>query len=101
MKSKIPIPVYDVDIFLDVSGKISHWSKQAEKIFGKKKKEVEGKKLAQVIIPENNSKDFTRETNKFISENPGNVRTIQFELLISNSKKSKSIIELSITSIHV
>ncbi len=70
----------DAIIILDNMGKIAFWNDAAHRIFGYSEREARGKRLHELIIPEQQRTDFERNVGFPQPNAPGNVigKTLEF-----------------------
>ena len=91
----------DAIIMVDIKGKVSYWNMAAEKIFGYTKKEVTGKSIYNMIIPEKNREASESVLSDFI--NTGNKKLLKSNIEIFTLHKNGTAIpvELSVARIKI
>ncbi|MDN5203041.1 PAS domain-containing sensor histidine kinase [Fulvivirgaceae bacterium BMA10] len=90
----------DAVITIDKEGIVTDWNNQAVNIFGWSRKEASGKKLSELIIPEEMREMHERGMKHYLRTGEGPVLNKRIE--ISAIKKDKELfpVELSVVPIH-
>jgi two-component system sensor histidine kinase UhpB len=90
----------DAIICMDIFGKITFWNPQAETIFGWKSRDIEGKHLADTIIPPQYREQHRKGLTNFLITGEGPVLNRIIEISAMNKEGSEFPIELAIIPIH-
>lgn len=85
----------DAIIMLNNLGKVSFWNNAAERVFGYTSKEVKGKYLYSLILPESDQEDFNREFDQFRKAGNGMKIVKTFEKI--GVRKDRKTIDIEIT----
>jgi PAS domain S-box-containing protein len=88
----------DAVITLDQEGNITNWNAEAETIFGWDKREVMGKNLAGVIIPERYRELHTKGMKRFLENGEGPVLNKPVELYALTKENTEIPVELKISA---
>ena len=89
----------DAIICIDVSGVITVWNPQAEKLFDWNEKEMVGKHLIDTIIPEQYRNEHEKGLNHYLTTGEGPVLNRIIEITALNREGKEFPIELTITPI--
>ena len=89
----------DAIICMDIQGNITFWNPQAEKIFGWKEKEVMGKSLSNIIIPERYRKLHHQGMDKYLATGIGPALNTILNLSAITKEQKEFPIELTILNI--
>lgn len=89
----------DAIVCMDLEGKISLWSPQAEKIFQWKEHEVMGKKMSDVIIPEKFRQQHEQGLKHYVKT--GEYKVLNRVIQIGGLRKDGSEVPLELSIIHV
>jgi len=89
----------DAIICIDITGAITVWNLQAEKMFGWKEEEVIGKKISETIIPEQYRKRHTEGFNHYLETGEGPVLNKVIEITALNRIGIEFPVELAIVPI--
>ena len=87
---------FDAIISIDMNGIILDWNHRAESIFGWKAEEAVGKKLAEIIIPEQYRSAHTQGLKSFLATGKSRVLNQQLELSALHRNGHEFPIEISI-----
>jgi len=90
----------DAIICIDITGAITVWNPQAEKLFGWKEHEILGKKLAETIIPEHHRAIHTNGYEQYLTAEDSTVVNRARETTAVDSKGNEFPVELGIVSIR-
>jgi len=82
-------------IMLNNLGKVSFWNNAAERVFGYTNREVKGKYLSTLILPESDQDSFNREFDQFRKTTNGMKVSQTFEKI--GVKKDRTTIDIEIT----
>ncbi|MES1217124.1 MAG: PAS domain S-box protein [Bacteroidota bacterium] len=89
----------DAIVCMDISGAITVWTQQAEKIFGWKDEEVIGKNLSETIIPVTYRKKHAEGLKHYLKTGEGPVLNKIIEITAINHNGEEFPIELSVIPI--
>lgn len=91
----------DAIILIDNNGNISFWNPAAEKIFGFKKEEIQGKNIHKILAPEKYKETINHAFAKFQKSGRGNAinKIIEVDALKKNGESIA--VELSLSSIKI
>ncbi len=98
-RSLIMNAALDAIICIDIKGLITFWNPQAEKIFGWKEKEVMGRLLSEIIIPDPYRKMHEKGMENYLKTGKGNVLNVLLELSAINREGIQFPIELTVLPI--
>ena len=89
----------DAFVQMDESGRITDWNSQAEKIFGWSRSEAIGKRLAELIVPEQHRAAHRAGLEHFLFTGEGRIlgKRLEIEALRRDGREIK--VELSITEL--
>ena len=90
----------DAIICMDIFGKITFWNPQAEKTFGWNSNDIEGKYLADTIIPLHYREQHRKGLANFLITGEGPVLNRIIEITAMNKEGNEFPIELAIIPIH-
>jgi len=90
----------DAIICMDVSGKITFWNPQAEKIFGWKNIDIEGNLMADTIIPPQYRVQHKKGLENYLKTGKGPVLNRIIEITAMNKEGNEFPIELAIIPIQ-
>ncbi len=91
----------DAIITIDEDGMVQEWNDQAEEIFGFKRKEVMGKSLSTLIIPEKFREAHENGMRHFLKTGDGPVLNQRIEIHAKHKKGSYFPVELSIVPVRM
>lgn len=89
----------DAIVSMNISGKILDWNPQAERVFGWAQTEVQGKPLAEIVIPLEHRSAYVQGLAHFVSTGEGRVLNNRIEVNGLHRNGSEFPIELTITPI--
>lgn len=98
-RSLIMNAALDAIICIDTKGLITFWNPQAEKIFGWKKKEVVGRLLSEIIIPDPYRTRHDNGIENYLKTGKGPALNVLLELSAINRKGIQFPIELTVLPI--
>lgn len=98
---KICASAQDAIIMLDNEGRISYWNKAAKKMFDYKKKEVFGKYLHELIIPERFREHHLKGFKRFKDTGQGDALGKTLELAALRKDGVEFPIELSLSGVKI
>lgn len=91
----------DAIIMINSRGEATFWNKAAERIFGYTEKDILGKKLHDILVPETYQKDYSKNFQTFALTGAGPAIGTTIELFALNSKGEEFPIELSLSSVKL
>ena len=91
----------DAVVMMDNRGRIAFWNDAGQRIFGFSRKEAQGKKLHELIIPERNRMDFERNFTDFRRTGQGPVIGKTLELPGIRKDGAEIITEVSVSGANV
>ena len=89
----------DAIICIDTKGTITFWNPQAEMIFGWKEKEVNGRILSEIIIPEPYCKMHDKGIDNYVKTGHGPALNVLLELSAINREGKEFPVELTVLPI--
>jgi two-component system, NarL family, sensor histidine kinase UhpB len=89
----------DAIICINITGEITVWNPQAEKMFGWKENEIIGKKLIETIIPEQNRKSHSDGFSRYMETGEGAILNKVIEIAALNRAGNEFPVELAIVPI--
>lgn len=89
---------FDAIISMDADGKVRHWNKRAEILFGWSSSDIIGKTLSDTIIPPRYRKSHENGLERFLTTGNGNVINQQIEISALNQDGNEFPVEISISS---
>ncbi len=90
----------DAIIGMDKNGLITIWTPQAERIFGWKEEEVIGKRMSEIIIPEQYRVHHERGLERYIKEGKGSILNKTIEVASLHRSGREFPVELSIAVVN-
>ena len=84
-------------IIFDQSGILTFWNMKAETVFGRKKEEVLGKSIYEVIVPVDNCIKYSEVIEKYIKTGDEKFMKRPIELALIHKTKGIIIVEMAIT----
>ncbi len=91
----------DAIIMINSRGEATFWNKAAERIFGYTEKEILGKNLHEILVPEMYQKAYSKNFHTFALTGAGPAIDTTTELFALNSKGEEFPIELSLSSVKL
>jgi PAS domain S-box-containing protein len=91
----------DAIIAMDNKGIIVVWNKAAQRIFGYRKEEAEGRKLNELIVPERHRVDFGKTFIEFGSDGRESVSSEPVELAGLRKDGTEIVIEYSMSRVNI
>lgn len=99
--NKIIESALDSMVLLNENGEIDYWSAQSEKLTGRLKSDIFGKKFSDELLPDTHKAKFEREIFDFINKiNPLEEKK-RFETLIKCNNGEEIDVEISMTSVKL
>ena len=87
----------DAVIVMDAGGRVVHWNKQAEVIFGWTRAEALGQPLAALVIPPRYRAAHTEGLRRFLETGQGPVLNRRVELVAARRDGRELPVELTVT----
>jgi len=90
----------DAIICMDRSGRVTLWTRQAEKIFGWKEEEVKGRLLSDIIIPQRYRERHKHGLRRYVETGEGKMlnKAIEIEGIARDGREFP--VELTVTAVH-
>ncbi|MFN8291868.1 MAG: PAS domain S-box protein [Chitinophagaceae bacterium] len=89
----------DAIIFVDSRSAVTHWNKQAEKLFGWKEEEVSGRSISETIIPPRYRQYHNAGFKKFLETGEGPILNKLIEIAAVNKEGTEFPVELFIVPV--
>ncbi|MCZ6801879.1 MAG: PAS domain S-box protein [Nitrospirae bacterium] len=89
----------DAVVTMDVGGNIIDWNPQAEEVFGWAQAEVQGKSLAEIVIPYEHRQAHVQGLAHFVSTGEGPILNTRIEVMGLHRNGREFPIELTVTPI--
>ena len=91
----------DAIVTIDSAGRITDWNKQAEKIFGWPKAEIDGQKLSDTIIPQSLRMDHEIGLKNFLATGYGSILNRRVEVTALHRDGFEFPVELTVAPVRI
>lgn len=98
---KISDTAQDAIVMVDNEGNISYWNPAAEKIFGYKEEEANGRSLHQLIVPDKFYEKYIKGFKRFKDTGQGTVIGKTLELSAMKKERTEFPVELSLSAVKI
>lgn len=91
---------HNAAVSMDEQGRVTYWNPSAERIFGRPREEVLGKRIAELIIPERLRPDHERGLARFLADGVGPVLDRRVELTALRADGAEFPVEITISALR-